>query len=102
MAENLFADIPQHLPEELFQQLASGSRFSLKRIVSKGQSTDWYDQDQQEWVVMLKGAATLEFEDRIKTLQPGDYVLIPAHQKHRVSWTDPNQETVWLAIYYER
>ena len=101
MSQNIFAEIPDELPTELFDQLASGSEFSLKRIVSRGHCSDWYDQESSEWVILLKGSATIEFEEeKFTPLHPGDYLHIPAHTRHRVSGTDPNQDTIWLALYY--
>lgn len=101
MKKNLFAGIPSNLPEELFDELASGRDFSLKRIVSRGHTTDWYDQPLGEWVILLQGSATLEFEDqRFIELKPGDYLQIPPHCRHRVSRTDPTLDTLWLALYF--
>ena len=62
----------------------------------------WYDQDDNEWVVVLSGSAEIEFEDEAQShqLAPGDWVDIRAHRRHRVNWTDPLQPTVWLAIHY--
>jgi cupin 2 domain-containing protein len=60
----------------------------------------WYDEDQHEWVVVLKGAARLRFEDEPVEMKPGDFVNIPAHRKHRVEWTTPDEPTVWLAVFY--
>jgi cupin 2 domain-containing protein len=78
----------------------------LERIVSWGQATpsgEWYDQDTNEWVILLHGRAVLLFEGepgRV-ALKPGDYVHIPARQRHRVEWTDPEKKTVWLALHYK-
>jgi cupin 2 domain-containing protein len=100
--KNLFDDIPVDLPEELFEQLASGTSFTLKRIVSRGHATDWYDQAQVEWVILLSGEAIIEFTDSRDTrLTPGDYLLIPPHTKHRVRETAPEAATVWLALYFD-
>ena len=61
----------------------------------------WYDQEQHEWVVVLSGAAQLRFEDgETIDMKPGDHVNIPAHRRHRVEWTTPDEPTVWLAIHY--
>jgi len=99
---NLFGGIPTQLPDELEELLAQGRRFRLKRIVSRGHNTDWYHQDENEWVTLLSGAAQLEFEQQtFVDLAPGDFLLIPAHCKHRVSWTDPRTESVWLALYFD-
>lgn len=101
---NLFTDIPNDLPNELIETLANSHSVGIKRIVSRGHATaedDWYDQDTNEFVVLLKGAARLEFEDgRVFLLGPGDWLQIPAHDKHRVAWTDEAVESVWLAVHY--
>ena len=61
----------------------------------------WYDQDQNEWVLVLKGAARLAFEDGSEvSMGPGDSLEIPAHVKHKVVWTDPDEETVWVGVRY--
>jgi cupin 2 domain-containing protein len=61
----------------------------------------WYDQGQHEWVVVLKGAARLRFEAEIVEMKPGDFMNIPAHERHRVEWTTPDEPTIWLAVHYE-
>lgn len=101
---NIFASIPDEFNEEIVEALLSKERFRIERILSKGQASPrrfWYDQDEHEWVMVLKGAAEIVFKDgrRIR-LESGDYLDIPAHEKHRVSWTDPDQATVWLAVFY--
>jgi cupin 2 domain-containing protein len=102
---NLFAPIPSEITAEIFQVLLSTAHFRLERIVSPGQATppgEWYDQDTHEWVALLTGSAGLRFEDEPEphVLAPGDYLLIPAHRRHRVEWTDPARPTVWLALHY--
>jgi cupin 2 domain-containing protein len=100
---NLFADIPNSIPEELISVLLESKDFRIERIVSQGQSSPegfWYDQEQAEWVLLVAGAARLEFEDEIVELTPGSYLNIPAHRRHRVTWTDPDQPTIWLAVHY--
>lgn len=99
--KNLFRNIPGDLPEELFETLAQSGNTSIRRIVSKGHTTDWYDQQENEFVVLLKGAARLEFEKgQFREMAPGDCLLIPARVKHRVAWTEADTETVWLAVHY--
>lgn len=102
--KNLFTDIPGELPNELIETLADTGSVRIERIVSKGHTTpedEWYDQDSDEFVVLLKGAAELEFADgRVVKLGPGDWLQIPTHQKHRVCWTDGAVESVWLAVHY--
>ncbi|MDA7946454.1 MAG: cupin domain-containing protein [Hyphomicrobiaceae bacterium] len=104
--ENLFRDIPESLPEELFTELASGGSTRILRIVSTGHTTpdgEWYDQEDSEWVVVLKGRARLSFADGRDDLEmgPGDHVLLPAHCRHRVAWTSPEEPTVWLAVHFD-
>jgi len=102
--ENLFLDIPDNLPAELFDTLVESKSVRIERVVSRGHVTPpgtWYDQDRPEWVLLLKGAARLAFADgREVALAPGDWLEIPAHQQHRVAWTDPAQDTIWLAVHY--
>ena len=102
---NLFENVPASLDQEEILALASGAGFRLVRIVSTGQATpagDWYDQDDAEWVVVLRGRAGLRFEgeDSVRELGPGDHLLIPAHRRHRVEWTEADAPTVWLALHY--
>jgi len=102
--KNIFADIQMPIFEEIFETILDNSSFKLIKIVSAGQSTpegEWYDQEADEWVIMLTGSAGLSFEghSEIKVLKPGDYLLIPAHTIHRVEWTDSRDKTTWLAIH---
>jgi len=100
---NLFADLPGHLPNEFFTTLLTANNVRIERIVSHGQSSPegfWYDQKQHEWALVLRGIARLRFEDGVVELRPGDFVNIPAHKKHRVEWTTPDEPTVWLAVHY--
>jgi cupin 2 domain-containing protein len=102
---NLFADIPDSIPEELVEELATSDAVRIERIISQGQASPpgfWYDQDNSEWVLLLKGSAglLLEGEDEVIELLPGDSLNIPAHRKHRVEHTAADSETIWLAVYY--
>ena len=100
---NLFTDLPSDLPDELFTTLLESADVRIERIVSLGHASPpgfWYDQDKAEWVVVLTGAARLRFEDGEIEMRPGDFVTIPAHHRHRVEWTTPDEPTVWLAVFY--
>ena len=101
---NLFDDLPATLPNELVTILAQNQHIRIERIVSTGHTSPegfWYDQDEHEWVVVLKGEARLAVEDgETVQMKPGDYVLIPAHRRHRIEWTIQNEPTVWLAMFY--
>lgn len=102
---NLFADIPSALPEEVIETLLLAEGVRVERIVSDGHATppgQWYDQENHEWVLVLRGQAGLLFEGEkeARLLRPGDYVFIPAHRRHRVEWTDPGVKTIWLALHW--
>lgn len=101
---NLFAAIPATLPEELVEVLSSSSAVRIERIVSRGHTSPegfWYDQEWAEFVVLLSGAARLEFADGAPPLDlhPGDWLMLAARRRHRVTWTDPTRNTVWLAVH---
>src|SRR5208283_839878 len=96
---NLFGNIPPDIPEESFTTVLQGSGIRIERIVSQGQVSPpgfWYDQEDNEWVIVLEGRAALQFEcdPEPVELQRGSYVSIPAHVRHRAVWTDPGQKTV--------
>lgn len=99
---NLFSAIPTDLPQELTTVLRTG-QCRIERIVSRGHASapsSWYDQPEDEFVLVLQGGARLAFPDgREARLDPGDWCILPAHQRHRVAWTDPDHETVWLAVF---
>jgi cupin 2 domain-containing protein len=102
--KNIFENIPEECKTEIFEILFEDKGFKLERIISEGQGTppgQWYEQDWDEWVVLLKGGADILFEGDGApiALKPGDYIHIPAHKKHRVEWTDPHEKTIWLAIH---
>jgi len=102
---NIFSNIPEELPEELLETLVKSGSVRMERIVSHGHATaddQWYDQDGDEWVLLLTGSAGLLFEGETapRTLEAGDYVMIPAHCRHRVAWTDQQVKSVWLAVHF--
>lgn len=106
--DNIFSNIPESIPHEVFEEVLSSEPVRIERIISSGHSSnnrssggDWYDQDEGEWVLVVQGEGVLEFEGGEEVrLATGDYVNIPAHKKHRVTWTDPDKETIWLAVFY--
>ena len=98
----IFANIANQSAEEQFTTLLQQPKIRIERIVSQGHVTplgQWYDQPQDEWVIVLQGQAVLAYEQSEQTLKAGDYVFIPAHTKHRVAWTTPDTNTIWLAIH---
>lgn len=105
MLENLFTSLPGDTSREHIDTLLSRPGLRIERIVSYGQASPpdfWYDQPQNEWVVVLSGSAglRLEHEAAQRTMRPGDCIELPAHCRHRVEWTDSTQATVWLAIHW--
>jgi cupin 2 domain-containing protein len=102
---HFFQDLPRALPDEVIETLLAASALRIERIVSHGQHSPpgfWYDQDEHEWVMLLQGAARLRFADgdRSVDMLPGSHVLIAAHEKHRVEWTKPDEDSIWLAVFY--
>lgn len=100
---NIFANLPSAGKDELFETLAGDDSVRIERIISHAHSSPagfWYDQPHIEWVMVLQGAASLQFEDRTLELGVGDYVTIAAHEKHRVRWTTPDETTIWLAVHF--
>lgn len=107
MTHNIFSRLPDApTTEEEFLTLLSRPGLRIERIVSTGQASPpdfWYEQQQSEWILLLSGTARLRFADESepRPLTAGDYLLIEPQRRHRVEWTDPQQNTVWLAIHYE-
>lgn len=103
MPNNLF-QLPHPLPTtEQFEPLYKGKHLLIERIISTGQTTpeeQWYDQEQDEWVLLLQGEAQLMYQDHSTVhLLAGDWLFIPAHQPHRVSYTSSEPPCIWLAIH---
>ena len=101
---NLFADIPVGLQEESFGNILNRGNLRIERIVSRGHCSPegfWYDQDWDEWVLLVSGRAGLEIEGRSAAIElaPGDHLLIPSHTRHRVAWTAAGENTIWLAVH---
>lgn len=103
--KNIFENLPAELPEEIFEKIIESKDFFLERIISGGHISPpnfWYDQEKNEFVMLLAGSAKVLYDDGTSfSLLPGDYIKIPAHQKHRVEETDKNQKTIWLALHYK-
>ncbi|MDR1491213.1 MAG: cupin domain-containing protein [Planctomycetaceae bacterium] len=104
LPQNLFTELPKSLLEEWIETLANTPSVRIERIVSTGHASPpdfWYDQTENEWVVVLRGNAVLTLENETRRLSSGDYLLIPAHQKHRVDFTSTDEPTVWLAVFFQ-
>jgi len=101
---NLFDAIPASLPDEVTAVLCSGADVRIERTVSRGHASPdgfWYDQEEHEWVLLVAGSAALEIEGQGEVeLAPGDYLLLPAHCRHRVTRTASATDTIWLALFF--
>jgi cupin 2 domain-containing protein len=102
--KNIFDAIPGNIDTEIIERIIDCENVKIERIISKGHTspdTGWYDQAENEWVLVLKGEAVLQFADgSTLPMKAGDHINIAAHKKHRVQWTDPDTETIWLAVFY--
>ena len=101
---NIYANIPAIKLKEVFETILVDKKVKIERIISRGHRTDkgkWLKQAGGEWVIVLKGAGNLRFfgDNRLLALKPGDYVFIPGNTIHRLEWTPPAQETIWLAVH---
>ena len=101
---NVFSSLPQDIRAEVFEEIVKGKHVRIERILSQGHSSPesgWYDQEENEWVLVLGGVGAIQFEDGEEVvLNEGDCVNIPAHRKHKVLWTKPDEITIWLAVFY--
>ncbi len=104
LLNNIYEAIPDNLDDEVVDLIVQNENTKIERIISRGQSspaTGWYDQEKDEWVLVLKGEAIISFDNgKAVNLKAGDHINISAHTKHKVKWTDPQTETVWLAVHY--
>ncbi|MEA1927428.1 MAG: cupin domain-containing protein [Candidatus Auribacterota bacterium] len=106
MKTNIYSGIPKDLPEELIEVISENKEVRIERIVSRAHRSPegfWYDQEENEFVLLVSGEAELLFEEENESvrMEAGDYLVIPAHKRHRVAWTAPDRETVWLAVHFK-
>ena len=88
--------------DEVISVLTQNDRIRIERIISTGQQSDWYDQEEGEFVILLEGRAQLVFEGkRMITMEKGDTLQIPPHQKHRVAYTSTEPPCIWLCVFYQ-
>lgn len=103
MLSNIFKDIKIDNENEQFIDLLKHENVRIERIVSNRQCSPidfWYEQEENEFVLLLKGEAILEFENKEVILKEGDFINIPSKRKHRVKYTSKEIPTIWLAIFY--
>lgn len=97
---NLYALPALPLEDELTEILAGSDNVRFERIISTGQTSSWYDQDEGEYVFLLKGEAEIAYEDKPSVhLKEGDWFYIPPHEKHRVAYTSCNPPCIWLCVF---
>jgi cupin 2 domain-containing protein len=100
---NIFT-VKYKLPkEEIFETILTNKNIKIEKIISYGQITEkgkWYDQDEDEWVILLKGKAILKLkgENKLINMIAGDFISIKAHVKNRVEYT--SDDAIWLAVHY--
>lgn len=102
----LFRPTSPGLGGEDIATLLKANGVRLDRIVSHGAASPegfWYDQPEAEWVMVLAGRVRLSLEGQNSeiALEPGDAIFLPARCRHRVSWTDPEQATIWLCLFVD-
>ena len=103
MLNNIYENIIINKEEEQFFDLIKNDNVRIEKIVSNGQSSAinfWYEQKENEFVLLLKGSAIIEFEDKDISLGEGDYINIKAFTKHRVKYTNKDEPSIWLAVFY--
>jgi cupin 2 domain-containing protein len=104
MLNNIFAQLPADLSKEVFETLLQQPLLRVERIISKGHvspTDEWYDQAWDEWVILLQGQASLRFmQAEDQHLSAGDFIYLPAHTLHQVTYTSSEQECIWLAIHF--
>lgn len=100
-SDNLFADLPEPGAEEHFETLFASQTVRVERIVSDGQASPpdfWFDQADDEWVMVVRGEAVIEFADGSRQrMCAGDWLVLPAGRRHRVAET--TARTLWLAVH---
>jgi cupin 2 domain-containing protein len=105
MLVNVFREMPDPNEGEAFDELFVRPGLRVERIVSHGHASApgaWYEQPQDEWVIVLAGAARVRFEDEAEAheLRAGDCLEIEAYRRHCVDWTHPDEPTIWIAVHY--
>ncbi|MCW5943800.1 MAG: cupin domain-containing protein [Fimbriimonadaceae bacterium] len=96
--------VPDASKQETFETLYDLAGLRIERIVSRGQTSPdgfWYKSTRHEFVLVAQGSGELEFADGSRRrLEAGDWALLPAGCRHRVSETRPEGDTIWLAVHW--
>jgi cupin 2 domain-containing protein len=100
---NIFTDPGIEDTKELFEVIATLDDARIERIITQkpySSPGQWYNQEQDEWVVLLRGNATIEIRDQgLIELRSGDYIMLPAHCQHRITRTSADPACIWLAVH---
>lgn len=94
---NIFEQELYDKENEVLDTLFENKKIKIERILSSGQISERYDQEEDEWVILLKGESKIEMEGRIIHLSKGDHLYIPAHSKHKVIYS--SRECMWLCVF---
>jgi cupin 2 domain-containing protein len=98
---NIYEIPPLPLGEEVTTVLTENENIRIERIISTGQVSNWYDQTETEFVILLEGNAVIEYENgRSVAMSKGDTLLIEPHERHRVSFTSSEPPCIWLCVFY--
>ena len=87
--------------KEIVEILKENENVKIEKIISTGQTTDWMEQEEEEFVMLIQGEAIIEYENKMQELRAGDTVIIKKNEKHRVAYTSKNPCCIWICIFYE-
>lgn len=83
---------------ETFTTLFEHKNIRINRIVSSDDVNETeYLQEEDEWLILLEGEATLLLDGEKQNLKKGDTLFIPSKTPHRVLST--RSGTVWLTVH---
>lgn len=97
--------IPNHdfSKSEFFETLIDSKNIKIERIVSKGNSDSpdfWYNQQQDEWVILIQGTAKIAFEnEETISIVAGEHLFIPKFKKHKIVETSTQPECIWIGVH---
>lgn len=87
--------------KEIVEILKENENVKIEKIISTGQTTDWMEQEQEEFVMLIQGEAIIEYENKKQELSAGDTVIIKKNEKHRVAYTSENPCCIWICVFYD-
>ena len=87
--------------KEIVEMLKENENVRIEKIISTGQTTDWMEQEQEEFVILIQGEAIIEYKNKKQELSAGDTVIIKKNEKHRVAYTSENPCCIWICVFYD-